>query len=955
MNLPVGLAIVGEGAFYNASKISDVKFPASLTEIGDRAFFGCTGLNSVSYFSSQITKIGMQAFSGCSSLLRIKLPEANALIDYAAFENCSGLKSIILPEQITALGQSVFRACVSVDSIFSYNTEPPVLGENAFQDISRTNCKIYVPTESINVYKQAPQWSEFGNSVVSNVIPDTKSPQLLFNFPGNKTNVSTTPSCILKFDEKIITTDQFMIQLIKKSNNEVVYMYGSGNRVSTDSTMIYMEPLKSVSLLPNTIYVLQIAAGSISDLSNNLFPVNTQNYEFTTGENSHNLVLDFNKSDYDFLSLEYLGYNKASQYCMYDLVGQRAFYEHEFFSRDNLIENNIPITIYKSKTECIPELPSSLTQNAYVSLDNTALTLIKANEYSVYPDSHKRAVINLTTFPHAAPVSDVVVRVSANSFEGYNNSLKIKGYFNDGGIREFSLKGTEDAGYFDYEADSYGNKYYFRDIHFPVLQNENIDSIVVERNGFSIVKIMKAIVYYHLTDKPNVDLGPDRNVCSFDVDYLDAGFFPGATYSWSTGAKTQSIQIGGTNDYWVEVKNSLGVDRDTVHITSYPRAIKMFKDSTIFKCANESVTISAASNPTLTYLWNTGETTQSITVTDPGLYTVVVSNGVCTIIDSVGVVNVSNALRFMLSPCCLAGYDDIQGELYKKTLNNRYELQESKIMYGDMAIFNEIPNGKYIFKAHFLKYSNGVINPWLDTYHDGKTIWSEVIPFNVSCTTDSTITFSLVSKPSSFEFNGTGSISGTVAFIAKPQPQRVRSAENDFVDDCETKVLLYDSNSNLIATTCPASDGSFIFTNLPAGDYKVSIERTGYVVEELITANVTDGGEITNANFTLSEENQLVVQGLTTGLVDSVNENETTLNVYPNPISDKAKINLISKYNESATIEIVDVTGKIFKRDVLKLNVGINEFDIANENMKGVYLLKISTNRQNLLKKLIFK
>lgn len=952
--LPEGLQKIGSGAFYNLKLLTGVNIPASVTEISERAFMNCEGLVMPLNLPDQITKIGHQAFYGCKGLTRIKLPANNTLIEAGAFTNCTGAKSIIMPQQITAIDDYTFQGCSAVDSIYSYNTTPPVLGFEALKGISRAGCKIYVPDAAIDAYKAAPQWSEFGDGIVSDILPDTKAPELIFNYPGNKSGVSRTPSCILKFDEEVVLTDNFSLNIVSKSNQKVVYVFGTGNRVNTDSAMVYMEPIKNTLLDSNTTYEVRLAAGSVADKSGNLFPAINQSYEFTTGVGSPAMVLDFNSADYERESTENLGFVKSALYCMVDLNTGNQFFNHRFFSRDNFTEKGIGFSIHKYEDECLLETPVSYSPDAYVSLDNKSLVLNKANDYTIYPHSHTKALIDLRNFPAGYEISDVVTRISATSAEGVSNQLAVKAYFSGATEREFLLNGTGDAGYFDYESDTYGNKYYYRDIHFPVLAGETIDSLVILRNEFNLIKIMKTDIYYTITSKPVVNLGPDRNVCSFDDEYLDAGFFPDATYLWSTGDKTQKIKIGGTKDYWVDVKNMLGSSRDTVHITSYPRPLKAFNDSIIRKCSEEAVTLSALSNPTFTYLWNTGATTQSITVTAQGLYTCVVSNGVCSIIDSVGVVNTTRTLGFRYTPCCVAGYDDVQGELFKKNEYNRYELHDSKIMYGDMAYFNDMPDGEYIFKAHFLKYSNGTENPWLDTYHNGTTVWSAATPIAVDCGTDTLIEFSLASRPTGFEFNGTGSISGNISVrAASGAPGRMRAIRNAVA--CEARVMLYTNAGQLIATICPDNEGNYHFNNLPHGDYKLVVERTGYGFQDEVQVKLSSDQQSIVVNLVVDEESGIIIPNIVTGTEIQNFAADVQLNVYPNPASDVVTIHFKNAAAGSMKLQLTDLSGRlIFSRD-MELYQGENSTQIVNKGWKGVYLLKLISESLTSTTVLIFE
>ncbi|MBO7231357.1 MAG: leucine-rich repeat domain-containing protein, partial [Bacteroidaceae bacterium] len=49
--------------------------PEGTTEIGNRAFFDCTSLKSITIPDS-VTSIGKEAFSGCSSLTSIVIPDS---------------------------------------------------------------------------------------------------------------------------------------------------------------------------------------------------------------------------------------------------------------------------------------------------------------------------------------------------------------------------------------------------------------------------------------------------------------------------------------------------------------------------------------------------------------------------------------------------------------------------------------------------------------------------------------------------------------------------------------------------------------------------------------------------------------------------------------------------------------------------------------------------------------
>jgi gliding motility-associated-like protein len=143
---------------------------------------------------------------------------------------------------------------------------------------------------------------------------------------------------------------------------------------------------------------------------------------------------------------------------------------------------------------------------------------------------------------------------------------------------------------------------------------------VIDANGCEASDTVNLIV----KPMPTPNLGTDVTICADANEVIfDAGAF--TTYSWNTGASTQTIQTKTAGEYIVTVTDANGCNKnDTVNlIVNQLPTPTLQNDTAICIDANE-VTFDAGTFTS--YAWNTGATTQTIQTKTAGEYIVTVTD-----------------------------------------------------------------------------------------------------------------------------------------------------------------------------------------------------------------------------------------------------------------------------------------------------------------------------------------
>ena len=125
---------IGDRAFYECSELTSVTIPDGVKSIGEYAFYRCGTLTSV-ILPGSVTSIGNSAFAYCSKLESVTIPDGVTSIGSYAFQSCRGLTSVILPGSVTSIGNSAFAYCSKLESVTIPDSMTSI-GGHAFEGCS---------------------------------------------------------------------------------------------------------------------------------------------------------------------------------------------------------------------------------------------------------------------------------------------------------------------------------------------------------------------------------------------------------------------------------------------------------------------------------------------------------------------------------------------------------------------------------------------------------------------------------------------------------------------------------------------------------------------------------------------------------------------------------------------------------------------------------------------------
>ena len=177
-------------AFAGCAQLTGVVLPETMYQVGDSAFFGCSGLEQVKLAESAVSiaeidygkavfaesgirsfdfrgarTVGEQMFFNCRQLEKV---EGEVYPLREMFAGCTSLRSFVFPRQTYELQDGVLSGCTSLQSLKLQDVLPPKIGSNSLDGVP-TDLILTVPCGTIDDYRES-EWGVFAN-MQEDVIP----------------------------------------------------------------------------------------------------------------------------------------------------------------------------------------------------------------------------------------------------------------------------------------------------------------------------------------------------------------------------------------------------------------------------------------------------------------------------------------------------------------------------------------------------------------------------------------------------------------------------------------------------------------------------------------------------------------------------------------------------------------------------------------------------------------
>ena len=209
ITIPDGITEIGSQAFYNCYSMQSITMGKGVSFVDDKAFIGHSNDREINisdlsawcmidfggrvtptvialsstkiYLNGELiegrliipegtTSIGNAVFNGYKYITDVIIPNGVVTIGTNAFWACDNLQSVTIPESTTMIYRYAFDNCDNLTNVYCKSTTPPEFQSTYPPFGGSSECykdlKIYVPMESVDVYKTDENWGMYASKII---------------------------------------------------------------------------------------------------------------------------------------------------------------------------------------------------------------------------------------------------------------------------------------------------------------------------------------------------------------------------------------------------------------------------------------------------------------------------------------------------------------------------------------------------------------------------------------------------------------------------------------------------------------------------------------------------------------------------------------------------------------------------------------------------------------------
>jgi hypothetical protein len=415
------------------------------------------------------------------------------------------------------------------------------------------------------------------------------------------------------------------------------------------------------------------------------------------------------------------------------------------------------------------------------------------------------------------------------------------------------------------------------------------------------------------------------SVCQGSSSTLSAP--AGFTYLWSNGATTQTINVTAAGSYTVTITDGLGCSNSSTVAVAVNTRPTVTVSGTATVCAGQSVTLTAVGGAT--YLWNTGVTTNTLTVTPSAntTYSVIGTNvagcsDTATFSVAVDAIPTMSGTPTITNAGCGLSNGSITGVTVVGTGLTYNWTNSANVSVGTTADLSNVPAGVYNLTATKATGCSAAFGPYSISNPTAPAAATVTVVDSVLCAGE-TIQMTAASSATGATFTWSGpNFTGSGATVTIPNATAANAG-------------VYSVTVTANGCTSSSSSKSVVVNNLPAVTVLTFTDTTCVNYSSVTLAGAPAGGTFSGSGvngasfdpavagvgthvvtYAYTDANGCSNTATTSIVVDAcVGLGESAINsirVFPNPTN--TVINVASTREDIAVVVLTNSVGEVVAR-----------------------------------------